>query len=351
MDALDQEQWPALFPDKPAGSGDEAARRMGGLLYDQSADERLHFSLSAPLGWRWRPANEAPDPRGLLVSLVRDVRGARGAHVAAEIAVFADDVPREVSPAEWTAHRLEQGGHALWAKREAYTPIGAMADLLTRRETPGGALIARTNMAKDGARIFTITCEARAEDYPALAHDFFVTLASFKLLHPERAPLAEALASYCYLTPAVIGFSYPASWELVEEALTDAVYDVRIDSERERGGEAAGSIYVSARLNERPRKLLSDFLGRLQREGARFGDRPALASFPPPSGFIEASTMTARGALGRDGEAIEVRAAALVTAKATVLVALCGPTRARKPFDWMAQSRAFEIVRDTAYAV
>lgn len=338
METLPHDQWPALFPDKPAGTGDEIARRTGGLRFTESADERLHFALSAPLGWRWRPASEANDPPGLLVSLVR------GAPVTAEIAVFADEVPRELSPAEWTAHRLEQGGHTLWAKREEYTPIGAMADLLTRRQGPDGERVARTNMAKDGKRIFSITCEARAEDYASLASDFYVALASFKLLHPERAPLAEPLSSYCYLTPAVVGFSYPASWALVEETVSDVEYDVRLD---DAGG--AGSIHVSARVGERPRKLLADFLNKLRREGAHFEDRQGLAPCAAPSGFVEAAAMLASGT--KDGEAIEVRAAALTTEKATVLVAARGPARDRSAVDWMVHQRAFEIVRDTAYAV
>jgi hypothetical protein len=338
---LDKDKWPAFFPDKPAASADEIGRRMGGLKFEDREDERRHFTLLAPLGWRLIENGEGPSPPGLLVSLVL------GAPRKAEIAVFVDDVPREVSPAEWTIHRLEQAGHTLWAKREEYTPIGAMADLLTRREDAQGTFIARTNMAKDGKRIFTITCQAREDEYERLADDFCVTLATFKLLHPERAPLAEPLSSYCYLWPVVTGFSYPESFRLDEEALSDTEYDVRLDNLS--GDKAAGSIHVSARLDASPRRLLAALHSKLQRLGAVFDDRPALEPEGAPKGFTEASSVAWTGS--DDGGDIELSAIAFSTDKATVLVSTWGPTRARAATDWMVQKRAFEIVRDTVYVV
>lgn len=341
MEMLHRDEWPALFPDQPAGSIEDVRRRMGGLQFTQSADERRHFTLLAPPGFRWRPLEEAQSPDGLLVSLVRPLPE------TVEIAVFADDVAREVSPAEWALHRLERDGHALWARREAATPIGTMADLLTRKEGPHGAVIARTNMAKDGKRIFTVSCQAGEQEYPQWASDFYVTLASFKLLHPEQMPLAEKLASYCYLHPAVVGFSYPDSWTVAEEALSESECDVRLDAAA--GDRGAGSIHLSARADVRPRKLVADHWARLARQGIQLGDRPELAPRTAPDGFLEASSLTATGE--QDGQEVEVRAMVLATEKATLLLGTHGPTRARSAVDWMVLKRAFELVRDTVYAV
>jgi hypothetical protein len=338
---LDHSQWATLFPERPAGTPEEISARLGELRFTQSADARLHFRMLAPAGWRWRPNEEAGNPEGLLASLVSDVAA------TAEIAVFVDDVAREVSPADWTLHRLEREGCSLWARRQAPTPIGTMADLLTRREAPGGAVIARTNMAKDGKRIFTITCRAREDEYPRWAGDFSAVLATFRLSSPEGAPLAEELASYCYLYPAVVGFSYPASWTVAHESLGQTTCDVRLDSMA--GDPAAGSILLSARTGVRPRKLAADGFSALEAGGARFEARTDLEPCPPPERFGEAWTMTATGT--RDGRDIEARAFVLVSPEATLLLGSCGPTRAASAFDWMVVERAFEMVRHTVYAV
>ncbi len=341
MTLLDHSQWATLFPERPAGTPEEISARLGELRFTQSADARLHFHMLAPAGWRWRPNEEAGNPEGLLASLVSD------AAATAEIAVFVDDVAREVNPADWTLHRLEREGCSLWARRQAPTPIGTMADLLTRREAPGGAVIARTNMAKDGERIFTITCRAREDEYPRWAGDFSAVLATFRLSSPEGAPLAEELASYGYLYPAAVGFSYPASWKVAHESLGQTTCDVRLDSVA--GEPSAGSILFSARTGVRPRKLAADCFSALEAGGAHFEARTDLEPSPPPERFGEAWTMTAIGT--RDGRDIEARALVLVSPEATLLLGSCGPTRGASAFDWMVVERAFEMVRHTVYAV
>lgn len=339
--SLDHSQWATLFPERPAGSPEDVSARMGELRFAQGPDERLHFRMLAPAGWRWRPNEEVGSPQGLLASLVSDVAA------TAEVAVFADEVRREVSPAEWALHRLEREGYSLWARRRAATPIGTMADLLMRREGPGAPAVARVNMAKDGQRIFTLVCRAREEEYPRWAGDFSAILGSFRLVSPERAPLAEALASYCHLYPAVVGFSYPTSWTVAHESLGQTTCDVRLDAVS--GDPAAGVLLFSARAGVRPRKLAAGALTALEAGGAHFPERPDLAPCPPPEGFSEAWTSSVRGT--RAGRDIEAHALVLASPKAVLLLASCGPTRAAAPVDWMVVERAFDIARHTTYAV
>lgn len=338
---LDPDRWPALFPERPTATPEEIGRRMGELRFTQSPDPHLHFHMLAPTGWRWRPTGEAGNPPGLLASLVSD------SAATAEIAVFVDEVPREVHPADWTLLRLERAGHTLQAKRQASTPIGTMADLLTRRESPSPPVFARTNMAKDGKHIFTITCSASEPDYPRWAGDFTAILASFKLTSPERAPLAEPLSSYCYLYPAVVGFSYPASFTVTEETLTPTTCDARLDSIE--SNPEAGSLHLEARADVRPRKLAADHFAALPHEGQALADDLDLQPCPPPAGFDEAWTITATTT--HAGRAIESFALLVTTPKTTLLLARSGPPRATSPFDWMVVDRAFDIARNTLYAV
>jgi hypothetical protein len=343
METLPKRDWPRLFPDGPVGDEREVRSRLGGLRFTQHEDARLHFEMSAPLGWRWRPSAEVVGAPGLLVSLVQ------GGADSGEIRVSVDDVPRELAPAEWAMIRLEERGHALWAKREEVTPIGAVADLLTRAEGPDGGVIARTNMAKDGPRIFLVTCQARADEYPAWAGLFYIALATFKLQNPGKVALAEPLAAYSCLHPAVIGFSYPASWEVAEETLTETHCHVRLEDMQ--GDRPAGSITVLARSNAGKGRLVSEHVERLKQSGVVVGEVPALAPSPAPAPelFTAASVLQATGQ-SAEGE-VDVRVMVLEGESGALLLGVHGPTRSRSAVARAVHQRAFEIVRDTAYAV
>jgi hypothetical protein len=331
----------ALFPDKPALTSDDIARRMGGLRFTGSDDERLHFEMLAPRGWTWRDPAEAKSPPGVLLSLVDESPG------KAEISVTADELSREVSPAEWVKNRLERAGHSILAERQEYGAIGAFADVLTEAVGPEGRLLARTNMVKDAGRIFSITCAAREDVFPKRADEFFGSLASFKLLHPENAPLAEPLSTFTELYPAVFGFRYPASWRLVEEvAGTEEACDVRLDNFD--GERCAGRIYVHARAAEQPRKLVSGLFARLEQAGIRALGRPDLAPEAAPEGFLKASSLVSPATY--QGDKMEIRAVVLEIEGLSLLLALGGPARAMSADWWAINKRAFEIVRASVYA-
>lgn len=333
----------ALFPEMPAISTEEVHARFAGVSFTHSADERLHFTLLAPPGWTWRLPSESPYPAGLLLSLVDGAPG----HVVAEIAVAADELPREVSPAEWVRNELERRGHAPVAQREQYGPLGAVADLLTRTEGPGGTFLARTNMVKDGPRLFTLTCQAREDVYPARAGDFFATLASFHLLHPEKKTLAEPLAPFCELYPSTFGFSHPASWRLVREAESETACDVRLDNVD--GDRCAGRIFVQARAGGSPRAMMPELLARIEATGVVPEGRPPLAPCDPPEGFVRAFSMVTP-ARRTDLDA-EVRVSAFESEGTCLLLGLSGPARSLSSDWWAINKRAFEIVCESAYVV
>jgi hypothetical protein len=341
MQTLPRVDWPRFFPDAPVGQEPEIRSRLGALYFTQHEDPRLHFEMSAPIEWRWRSPAEVSGPPGLLVSLVKD------SPEIGEIRVTVDDVPRELSPAEWAMIKLSERGHALWAKREEHTPIGAVADLLTRGEGPEGRFIARTNMAKDGRRIFMITCQAREDEYPTWASDFYIALATFKLLHPEHIPLAERLVTYSCLYPAVIGFTYPASWEVAEDSQTESECLVQLDDLQ--GGRAAGSITVLGRSEARPRRLVTDYFKRLKQAGVGVDEIPVLAPVPAPEPFKAASMLQVTGR-SPEGD-VDARVMVLEWRSGAVLLGVHGPTRGRSALAWAIHQRAFEIARETVYAV
>jgi hypothetical protein len=297
--------------------------------------------MSVPGTWTWRPPAEVSDAPGLLVSLVQ------GSPDKGEIRVTVDDVPRELSPAEWAMIELSKRGHALWAKREAHTPIGVVADLLTRAEGPDGGVIARTNMAKDGRRIFTITCQAPHDEYPTWASDFGIALATFRLLHPGPRPLAEQVLMVSYLYPAVIGFSHPVSWVATEEADTESECLVRLDDlEADR---VVGSMTMHARSETKPDRLVSRYFKRLAQAGVTVDTVPAGSPAPPPEYFTKASMVRATGR-SAEGD-VDVRGMVLEARFGALLLVVNGPTRERSALPWAIHQRAYEIALDTLFAI
>jgi hypothetical protein len=331
----------ALLPNNPPLSEEDIQRRMGGLEFTVSKDARLHFRLLVPLGWTWRDPNEAKCPPGTLLSLVF------GSSSRAEIRVIVDNIPRETSPAEWVLIELERAGHTLVTQSEMDTPIGTLADILTKIDGPDGTMLARTNMAKDGARIFTITCQAREDVYRELAGEFLISLASWKLLAPEKAPLAEPLGTFSELYPAAVGFRYPESWQLASEVLSAEVCDVRLDNLD--GDRRTGQIHVQLRAAQRPQKLVSAYLAKLAAAGVELQGRPDLTPCSPRKGFLTAASLVAPAAY--KGDPFEVRAHAMEIDGAGLLIAIAGPARSKFPASWAVNKRAFEIVRDSIYAV
>ncbi|MEZ4293668.1 MAG: hypothetical protein R3B70_01735 [Polyangiaceae bacterium] len=344
METLSHEARARLLPGRPEGDEEALRRALAALRYTPEGAPTAHFELSAPLGWQWQPRAESPPVPGLLVSLAEP--GGRG-----RVLVSMDEVPRELSPADWALMRLEERGHTLLASKSEYTPLGAVADLLTRASPPSGPVLARTNMAKAGRRIFLVTCEAPEDEYPRWAPLFYIALATFRALHRGDAALAEPLDKYLHIHPAVVGFSYPASLQLIEDIRSRDEHALRLVDPAAPGEDTAlhPTLTLRSLAGARPRRLATEHIERARKSGARFDDLPDLAPLPPPDLFEAASGLDLTGS-SPSGD-IALRLAVFESEAGAVLLACDGPARARAPFGWAVGRRAFEIVRDTLFLV
>lgn len=134
---------------------------------------------------------------------------------------------------------------------------------------------------------------------------------------------------------------------MAEEAQTEVECLVRLDDLQ--GRRAAGSITVAARSEARPRRLVSEHFERLTQAGVAVDEIPALLPVPAPDLFATASTLRP---IGRSAEEdVDVRVMVLEGDSGAVLLAVNGPTRGRSALAWAVHQRAFEIARDTVYAV
>lgn len=335
---LDKARWAELFPDHESFTGVPRASFVT-TSSEGGPSERFHFSIATPRDLRRARLEDLPPREGILAAFVDD----RGA----EIAIYGDEVAHELSPADWAELRLERLGHQPWATREQDTPIGRMADLLTRRDQGGSTVIARTNAVKDGKRIFTIVCAAPEARYRELAASFFASLATFQLTQPEGAPRAEALLTYSYLEPAIASLMHPASFELMADGFDEDTFDVRLDARTEKG--FLGSLHATVRKEEAPGRFVAEHFARLDAAGIRIDARGPLVDARAPEGFARAFTLDATGTWGTTP--VLVQALVLVNDAATVLLATTGPTRAHDGYGWAVSRRALQIARDTVYAI
>ncbi|MFO0588702.1 MAG: hypothetical protein U0441_14225 [Polyangiaceae bacterium] len=331
-----------VFPGSPEAGG-AASERLRGVRVALAPDARLHFGVLLPRGFTVRVPGPIEGAPGQLLSAVDSPAA------DAEVSVIADEVPREVNPADWVSDRLASAGHAVIAARRKDGPSGAAGDLLTRVVTASGPHLARTNTVKDGARIFAVTCRAREDRFADLAADYLAVLASFTLLAPERAPLAEPLASFTAIHPAVVGFRHPRSWHNENERADLDAQDVRLDALHE--GRCAGRIYVQARLPGRGQKsrLVTDFVERMRAEGMVLAASLDLEDGPAPEGFDRASFAAVPSS--REGAPAELRVATFENEAALILVAVRGPSRASSSYWWAVNKRAFDLVVESLHAV
>ncbi|MBK8258703.1 MAG: hypothetical protein IPK82_39355 [Polyangiaceae bacterium] len=335
---LTDSQIQTLFPTQVESNSDTLKAHLAAVRFTQNANPETHFELSAPAAFQWIPPAPAEHPP--LVTLKSPTTTAR-------IQVFHNTVVREIAPADWTQIFLQERGHQVIHCREQVTPLGLMSDVLSATQTPHGSVFARTNTAKAGTHLYTLTCEAPDNEFPELAQSFFITLGTFHLLHPTKQALAEQLRTFSYLYPAILGFAYPESWGLAEEVQNSAECLVRLADIQ--GDRALGNITVHALAGASPRRLFAQQTELWAAHQIEFDSVPDLTPAPPTKLFqtMETAHLSGRGPRGPISAAVCV----LQNEVGHLLIALDGPSKAHSPFASAVHRRAFELVRDTAYLI
>lgn len=336
--ALTDSQIQTLFPTQVESNSSALKAHLAAVRFTQNADLATHFELSAPADFQWTLPAEGDNPP--LVTL-------RSPATTARIQVFRKTVSREIAPADWTQMFLDERGHQVVHSREQTTPLGLMSDVLSATQTPNGTVFARTNTAKAGTDLYTVTCEAPESEFAQLAHFFFITLGTFHLLHPTKQALAEQLRTFSYLYPAIVGFAYPESWGLAEETQTSTECLVRLaDLE---GARAVGNITVHALAGASSRRLFAQQIELWATHQIEFDSVPDLTPGPPTKLFqtMESADLSGRSPRGPISAAVCV----LQNDAGHLIIAVDGPSRTHSPFASAVHRRAFELVRDTAYLV
>ena len=129
---------------------------------------------------------------------------------------------REISVHAWLKIRLEDLGETLVTARRVQFETENTVDVLTTREIEGHTVVSRWVVRRVGKRLFWLKAFTAAEDYPQVARDFHVAIASFEPgVHAEGRTI-ERLQAYTRARPADFHFYYPSSWLREERSLTQS---------------------------------------------------------------------------------------------------------------------------------
>lgn len=326
------------FPTElPPGSGKAAERFRLAMssLFDKT---RIKFEIAVPVAWRILDQLADPSLAFRTIEYVDPLQ-------SATIKVQLTNQYRDVNPADWLSIAWDSAGGEVLHRRESSTPGGAVCDLLVRHVDKKGTSIWRSMIHKDGSRLFRVEARADEDLYANHAEDLFVSLSSFRLLHPENKPTAESLHDASFSLPVPLTFQRLESWT-VEPAIVDPDRCVlHLTSQHE--GVEVGRITVEIRRpveNRSLNQLAIAFSEQLKSSGFRLGGAPILP-ITPPKRFQAAAVYQPTAQF--EGDKLDSPVLLYQHEEAQILLALLGPSRETSPEWWAINKRAFEIVRDS----
>jgi hypothetical protein len=331
------------FPTQSAAELPGARQAYLRFRYALAADPRYHFSIVLPRGWRVDTAAPvAPSPDDP-VQVPATFVVARGLRTRAEILLF--HLARDVAPADWLDILLDQRGEQVLARREAASPGGLCADVLTRFTAGRGGFVSRWTALKTGPTLFVVHCSAPAAEYPQRAVDFATAVTELRLLHPSSWLFAEPMHRLTLPIPSDLAILLPKSWSLRRDdgANTRAV---SFSATNFVGDERVGWITLAgvARSGESSAEsLVANYLCELRRN--RVGiHRVPLAAAEACAPFDGVWRGSAEGL--RFGEHVDVRVFVGRCEGGWLLVAGFGPARSANARVWAINRRAFDIAAD-----
>lgn len=330
----------ALFPREPPGKGPDWRSRFATARSSIDGPPEWRYELAIPRTWRLENALYG-DSRGFR-SVARFVPSEG---LDAEVLVSVGCYRRDVNPADWLDISWDLAGGVVVRRRDWPTPAGIMADVLVRHTVAGRPSLWRGTILKDRDRLFRVEARAAEEIYPGLAQDLFVSVASFRLLHPEGRPTAEPLFESSHDAPVVVRFQRLASWDAAPPKADNCGCELQVTT-HDLGVEV-GRITVEVRTpltGRTPYRLAQECAEHLKNRGFQLRGAPVLP-VEPPAGFLAAAIYapTAR----HEGREFDSPILLLQHAEALVALSLLGPARRESPEWWAINKRAFEIVRDS----
>lgn len=139
---------------------------------------------------------------------------------ASDLEIYAQRLDRELDPTDWLNFWAIQNGMRVVARRVVPGQGGAIGDMVARWEMEGQSYMGRLVAMKFGPRLVLAWFRARAADYPALAVEAFVSLATLEMLDGSPGLLAEGINTVNHALPTPWQVVLPASWRVEADLMT-----------------------------------------------------------------------------------------------------------------------------------
>ena len=271
----------------------------------------------------------------------------------ADLEVFGLHFPVEADPADWLDLWLERHGLTAVSRKRLPTPRGVLGDCVCTWETPDGPFAGRFVTLVWGRRLFLLALRTPLANYPRIADDFFLAVASFGPVEmDERQLQAEPRTVTTIAAPLAARVSVPASYAVKAEVTNDDVSAFSGDQQTIADlpdDPVFGKLsFLMARrtLADHPAKAAQMFMGPLLQNpvtlhGSEFEEEPAPEGFQQSWLLISPATFSPPEA---QPIACEVRCRVMVREEAWFVAGVMGPARHAAPIAWMRNKRALDLV-------
>ncbi len=255
-------------------------------------------------------------------------------------------VEAELDPLDLLETHLLLDGAEVLSRTPAWGPGGHTGNLLVERAIHGGRGTTLARVEKDAELIYFLFAHTTANGYPARADMLREIVDSFRLLRP-RGGLAEELLFGGARFPIDHSFLFPASFQLVVDEQSNAAVGI-YELVHIRLGPAAGTvaIVVIAREEtgpEEPEPVALWMTRSFRRRGVELG---VLTLQAAPPVCDELPTYGACGEGQFLGAVAETELCIGRHPQGWIVIARVTPGRRTNPHAWLANRRAFAIVRE-----
>lgn len=291
------------------------------------------------------PATEEPKPAGPMTSLALLNRP----HPPCDLEILTQYLDAEIDPADWLN---------LWLPAHQITPIsvkraetlgGHIGDVVGSWKVDGQDWLGRFFCLKAGPRLALLWFRVPAENYPRIADDIFLSMATFSFLDNSPGPLAETVRWINNTQPVPWKLVVPSSWEVNPEAANPdcAAFQANlIHREGERAillGKLSFAAVGSGKISNHQDAFAGAF-GAVQAAGVTLEPEQIFSENPSPP-FTESWLSVAKANI--NGQSGELHCRILRHPNVWIVAAALSVDAPSSPMAWMRTMRLLDIVTAT----
>lgn len=262
----------------------------------------------------------------------------------ATIEIYISLIDKDVNPTDWVAiYRNDRYKEVIKNKSTKYS-YGITSDTLSRYSINNQKYILRSKNYKDDNRVFLVECSCPERSYDELSEEFFIALASFKMISLKNKYYVEDLQKIFCKNPLVFYFNFPSSWSKKHKIINKSA-NLEILLERP-SATLENLIYLVVCQSEKTKsisKMAEQHLSNLSSLGFRISG----AHLEPVAANRFSKAYFANHYAIRKNIKYQSPFLIIEYGSANFLINLISIVRELSPIEWAINKRTFEIVRDT----